>query len=95
LEVQIANDIDTSVNLLGSAVERWSHWYDVARREQQQLEVERKRFASGRSEMREILMREERSINSRLMVLEQQTAYAKAQVVLESAQGILLRRWAS
>jgi hypothetical protein len=28
------------------------------------------------------------------MVLEQQTAYAKAQVVLESAQGILLRRWA-
>ena len=95
LEVQIANDIDTSVNLLGSAVERWSHWYDVARREQQQLEVERKRFASGRSEMREILMREERSINSRLMVLEQQAAYAKAQVVLESAQGILLRRWAS
>lgn len=67
----------------------------MARREQQQLEVERKRFASGRSEMREILMREERSINSRLMVLEQQAAYAKAQVVLESAQGILLRRWAS
>jgi outer membrane protein TolC len=95
LEVQIANDIDTSVNLLGSAVQRWSHWHDVARREQQQLEVERKRFASGRSDIREILAREERSINSRLMVLEQQAAYAKAQVVLESAQGILLRRWAS
>ena len=95
LEVQIANDIDTSLNMLGSAAERWSHWQDVARREQQQLEVERKRFAAGRSEVREILLREERSINSRLMALEQQAAFAKAQIVLESSQGILLRRWSS
>jgi outer membrane protein TolC len=95
LEVQIANDIDTSLNLLASAVERWIHWRDVARREQQQLDMERKRYTAGRSEMREILMREERTINSRLMLLEQQTAYAKAQIVLESAQGILLRRWPS
>jgi outer membrane protein len=95
LEVQIANDIDTSLNLLASAVERWIHWRDVARREQQQLDMERKRYTAGRSEMREILMREERTINSRLMLLEQQTAYAKAQIILESAQGILLRRWPS
>ena len=95
LEVQIANDIDTSLNMLGSAAERWSNWQDVARREQQQLEVERNRFAAGRSEVREILVREERTINSRLMALEQQAAYAKAQIVLESSQGILLRRWAS
>lgn len=95
LEVQIANDIDSSLSLLVSAAERWAHWRDVARREQLQLEVERRRFAAGRSEMREILVREERSINSRLTVLEQQVAYAKAQVVLESAQGVLLRRWPS
>lgn len=95
LEVQIANDIDTSLNMLGSAAERWSNWQDVARREQQQLEIERNRFAAGRSEVREILMREERTINSRLMALEQQAAYAKAQIVLESSQGILLRRWSS
>lgn len=95
LEVQIANDIDTSLNMLGSAAERWSHWQDVARREQQQVEVERNRFAAGRSEVREILLREERSINSRLMALEQQAAYAKAQIVLESSQGVLLRRWSS
>ncbi len=95
LEVQIANDIDNSLSLLASAAERWTHWRDIARREQQQLEVERRRFAAGRSDMREILIREERTINSRLMVLEQQLAYAKAQVVLESAQGILLRRWPS
>lgn len=95
LEVQIANDIDTSLQMLASAAERWSHWQDVARREQQQLEVERKRFAAGRSEVREILVREERTINSRLMVLEQQAAHARAQVILESAQGVLLRRWSS
>ena len=95
LEVEISNDIDTSLNMLGSAAERWSHWQDVVGREQQQLEVERNRFAAGRSEVREILIREERTVNSRLMALEQQAAYAKAQVVLESSQGILLRRWSS
>lgn len=93
LEVQIANDIDTSFEMRSSAVDRWMHWQDVARREQQQLDVEYKRFAAGRSEMREILMREEKAVNSRLMVLEQQAAFAKAQVVLESAQGVLLQRW--
>lgn len=95
LEVQIANDIDTSLNMLASAAERWMYWQDVARREQQQLDVEYKRFAAGRSEMREILMREEKTINSRLMAIEQQAAYAKAQIILESAQGILLQRWPS
>lgn len=93
LEVQIANDIDTSLAMRASAAERWVQWQDVARRELQQLEVERKRFAAGRSEMREILMREEKTVNSSLMVIEQQVAFAKAQVVLESAQGILLKRW--
>lgn len=93
LEVQIANDIDTSLNMRASAAERWIHWQDVARRELQQLELERKRFSAGRSEMREILLREEKVVNSRLMVLEQQVAFAKAQVILESAQGILLKRW--
>jgi outer membrane protein TolC len=95
LEVQIANDIDTSLSMRASAIERWTHWQSVAKREQQQLELERKRFTAGRSEMREILMREERAVNSRLMLLEQQLAFAKAQVVLESAQGTLLQRWPS
>ncbi len=95
LEVQIANDIDTSLSLRASAVERWHHWQAVARREQQQLELERKRFSAGRSEMREILLREERAVNARLMLLEQQLAFARAQVILESAQGILLQRWPS
>ncbi len=95
LEVQITNDIDTSLNMRSSALERWVHWQEVAKREQQQLDIERKKFSAGRSEMREILMREEKTVNSRLMVIEQQLAYAKAQVILESAQGVLLQRWPS
>ena len=93
LEVQIVNDIDTSLNMRYSAAQRWLHWQDVTRREQQQLEIERKRFSAGRSEIREIIMREEKTINSRLMVIEQQVSFAKALVVLESSQGILLQRW--
>lgn len=95
LEVQIANDIDTSLNMTASAVERWKYWQGVSQREQQQLVLERQRFAAGRSEMRDILMREERAINARLMLLEQQLSFAKAQIILESAQGTLLQRWPS
>ena len=95
LEVQITNDIDTGVHMRSSAMERWLHWQEVAVREQLQLDVERKKFNAGRSEIREILMREEKTINSRLMVIEQQLAHARAQVILESAQGILLQRWPS
>ena len=93
LEVQITNDIDTGVHMRTRAMERWIHWQEVAVREQLQLDVERKKFNAGRSEIREILMREEKTINSRLMVMEQQLAYAKALVILESSQGILLQRW--
>lgn len=95
LEVQITNDIDTGVHMRNSAMERWVHWQEVAVREQLQLDVERKKFYAGRSEIREILMREEKTINSRLMVIEQQLAHTRAQVILESAQGILLQRWPS
>jgi outer membrane protein TolC len=95
LEVQISNDIDTGVHMRNSAIERWVHWQEVAVREQLQLDVERKKFNAGRSEIREVLMREEKTINSRLMVIEQQLAHARAQVILESAQGILLQRWPS
>jgi outer membrane protein TolC len=95
LEVQIINEIDTGVHMRNSAMERWIHWQEVAVREQLQLDVERKKFNAGRSEIREVLMREEKTINSRLMVIEQQLAHARAQVILESAQGILLQRWPS
>ncbi len=93
LEVQIANDLHTSMNMMSSAVRRWVQWQDVAQREQQQVEFERQRFAAGRSATREILMREERAVNARLSLIEQQAAYSRARVVFESAQGVLLHRW--
>jgi outer membrane protein TolC len=93
LEVQIANDLHTSINMMTSAARRSIQWQEVAQREQQQVEFERQRFAAGRSAMREILMREERAVNARLALLEQQASYARARVVFESAQGVLLQRW--
>lgn len=93
LEVQIGNDLHTSMNMMSSAARRWAQWQDVAQREQQQVEFERQRFAAGRSASREILMREERAVNARLSLIEQQAAYARARVVFESAQGVLLQRW--
>lgn len=93
LEIAIANDIDTGIGMLSSATERWTLWKDVAAREQRQLELERTRLTAGRSDMREILLREERAINARLAVVEQQAAWSKADVLLEAAQGQLLDRW--
>jgi outer membrane protein TolC len=93
LEVEIANDIDTGIAMISSAAERVVLWRDVAAREQRQLELERTRFVAGRSDMREILLREERAINARLAVIEQRVAWAKADVLLSAAQGILLERF--
>ena len=68
LEVAIANDIDTGIGMIVSATERWTLWREVAEREQRQLELERTRLTAGRSDMREILLREERAINARLEI---------------------------
>jgi outer membrane protein TolC len=93
IEVSIANDIDTAISMVASAAERVKLWQDVAAREQRQLELERSRFTAGRSDMREILLREERAINARLAVVEQQAAWSKADILLEAAQGQLLDRF--
>ena len=66
---------------------------EAAEREQQQLELERKRLSAGRSGMREILFREERALNARFAVVEQQVAYARAEALLQAAQGTLLERF--
>lgn len=91
-EVAIANDIDTSLALRASVAERWELWRQIAQREQKQLELERRKFSAGRSDVREVLLREERVINAQLSTVEQQAAYAKAQTLLDAAQGTLLER---
>jgi outer membrane protein TolC len=93
LELAIGNDIETTLSLRESALERLSLLQDVATREQQYLELERTRLESGRSDMREILVREERAINARLAVAEQRLAAVKADLMLQAAQGVLLNRF--
>lgn len=93
LELAIGNDIETTLSLRESAAERLSLLQDVAGREQKYLELERKRLEAGRSDMREILVREERAINARLGVAEQRLAAVKADLMLQAAQGVLLNRF--
>ncbi len=94
VEVQISNDIDTTLSMRSSAVERWDLWKQVHAREKQQLELERRKFTAGRSDTREVLLREERVINAQLTVYEQQMAVARAEVLLDAAQGTLLDSFA-
>ena len=93
MEAQIAADIDTSVALQRSMHERWGLWREVAARELEQLAAERAKFAAGRSDTRELLLRQERVINARLSVQEQQVGFARAQTLLHAAQGILMERF--
>ena len=89
-ETQIVNDIDTSVALRKSVLERWELARQVEVRERQRLELEQRKFALGRSDTREQLQRIEHVINAALAVQEQQAAFAKAEVLLQAAQGVLL-----
>jgi outer membrane protein TolC len=93
LEIAISNDLHTSIRSMEGAAERWALWTELAQREARQLEVERARFNAGRSDMREILQREERVINARLGVAEQQVAWARADALVEASQGTLLDRF--
>ena len=87
LEVAIANDVETSVGLLQSSVERWKLGGELVQREQQQLALERQRLTAGRSDLREVLMREERVLNARFALTEQQRAGAKPEVLVQARQG--------
>jgi outer membrane protein TolC len=93
LESAVASDIDTAISMMNSAAQRWVLWDGVAGREQLQVDQERRRLLAGRSDVREILFREEKAINARLAVIEQQVAWVKAQILLDAAQGILLERF--
>jgi hypothetical protein len=79
--------------LRDSAVERLSFLHEVAQREQKLLELERRRLSAGRSDMREILLREERALNAQLGVVEQRVALVKAETLLQAAQGVLVQQF--
>lgn len=90
LEATIGNDIDTTQTLRDSASERLLLLQDVAERERSLLDLERRRLQAGRSDMREILLREERALNAQLAVIEQRVALVKAETLLQAARGVLL-----
>lgn len=93
LEANVGNDIETTQSLRDSAVERLSFLHEVAQREQKLLELERRRLSAGRSDMREILLREERALNAQLGVVEQRVALVKAETLLQAAQGVLVQQF--
>jgi outer membrane protein TolC len=93
LEVGITNDVDTSLKLRQSALERWGWWQASATREVRHVTVEREKFRAGRSDIREVLLREERLINAQLAAIEQQASVVKAEALLQASQGILLEKY--
>jgi len=93
LEVGIANDVDTSLKLRQSALERWGWWQASAAREARHVAVEREKFRAGRSDIREVLLREERLINAQLAAIEQQASVVKAEALLQASQGVLLEQY--
>lgn len=94
LEISIRNDIANSVRLVDNVKQRWDHWVAVSSREASQLVLERKRLANGRSDLRELLFKEERNLNAQMSVVEQQASYAKALVLQQAAAGTLVRAYA-
>lgn len=93
LRREIASDVATGVTLMSGAAQRWELWSEIARREERHVQLERQRLESGRSDVRELLFREERAINARMAVVEQQVAWSKAEALIEATQGLLLDRF--
>lgn len=93
LEAAIANDVETSVGLMASAARRHALTSEVAQRELRQLALDRRRMLEGRGSLREVLISQERASSAQMQALDHQTQSAKADVLLEAAQGTLLSRF--
>ncbi|MEG3637889.1 TolC family protein [Magnetococcus sp. PR-3] len=89
LEVSIANDIQTTLKALGHTKARWQKSLTVAEREAKRAKMEMNRFNAGRSDMRAVLRQQERVIDAKSLVTEQQVATMKAQTMFQAAQGAL------
>ena len=93
VESALANDIDSSHAVIRSSTERHRLFAEIADREARLVQALRQRLLAGRSEMRELLISEERVINSRTAMQEQAVAHAKGLTLLALAQGTLLERF--
>lgn len=93
VESALANDIDSSHAVIRSSVERHRLFAEIAARESRLAQALRQKLLAGRVEMRELLISEERVINSRTAMQEQAVANAKGLTLLSLAQGTLLERF--
>ncbi len=93
VESALASDIDSSHAVIRSSTERHRLFAEIADRESQLARALRQKLAAGRVDMRELLISEERVINSRTAMQEQAVAHAKGQALLGLATGTLLERY--
>lgn len=93
VESALANDIDSSHAVIRSSIERHRLFAEIADRESRLAQALRQKLLAGRLEMRELLISEERLINSRTAMQEQAVAHAKGLTLLSLAQGTLLARF--
>jgi outer membrane protein TolC len=93
IESALANDVHSSHAVIRSSVERHRLFAEIADREARLAQALRQKLQAGRGEMRELLISEERVINSRTAMQEQAVANAKGLALLSLAQGTLLERF--
>ena len=93
VESSLANDIDNSHAVIRSSIERYRLFAEIADRESRLAQAVRLNLQAGRGDMRELLIIEERVINSRTAMQEQSVANAKGLVLLALAQGTLLESY--
>jgi outer membrane protein TolC len=87
LRLDIRQDVSSAAAMVHGAAARWELWRSALKREQDNLALERQRFESGRSDVRALLLAQERVINVELQVTEQRVAYARALALLSVTQG--------
>jgi outer membrane protein TolC len=87
LRNDIREDVRSAVAMVKGAAARWELWRGALAREEKNLSLERRRFDSGRSDIRELLLAQERLINVDLQVTEQRVSYARARALLSLTQG--------
>lgn len=90
VESALANDIDNSHAVIRSSLDRHQLFAEIAEREARLAQALRQKLLAGRGDMRELLISEEKVINSRTAMQEQAVAHAKGLALLSLARGTLL-----
>ena len=93
VESALANDIDTSHAVIRSSIDRHQLFAEIADRETRLAQALRQKLLAGRGDMRELLVSQERVINSRTAMQEQAVAHAKGLALLALARGTLLEQF--